>query len=85
MIVSEIDKQIPQISKSKQKKDKKVDPLKPLSQFFISPSSGLIMTLGSLSSIINIYDIDFEKKKEIYPSCFKVLDKKLAILSFAFS
>jgi hypothetical protein len=57
IVISEVEKKIPQISKSKQKKDKKIDPLKPLSQFFISPSNGLIMTLGSLSSIINIYDL----------------------------
>lgn len=78
-------KDIPKISRSAKKKEKKVDACKPLHTFCFSQQRREVITLGRLASHITIFSHELAELRTITPACFRLFDKSMAILSLAFS
>ena len=84
VIHSHSEKQSPKISKSLKKLERRVDNDKPLHTFQVNSKTKEVITLGRMSSQINIFNFQLNRTTTITPHCFQVYNRS-AIMSMAFS
>jgi hypothetical protein len=78
-------REVPKIAKDIKRKERKVHSCRPLHTFYYNQQRKEIITLGRLASHITIFNMALRRTGEIHPSCFKLYDKSMAIMSMAFS